>query len=203
MQPDVVCYDALMNAFGWSEFPGKARKCFEIYQTMLKAYRNGVNPQAKPDIIACNAILNACAYQDVRNDFEREEVMKIAVQTFEEFQSAAPRFGWPNHITYANMLMNINKHVLDPEKRSNLAEATFWQCCKNGHVSVLVLMNLRQALPWERFADLLGPALLSQENEALHFHFGLLPSEWTRFSPSPKEKRNSPGRKQPSKRISR
>ena len=35
--PDVVCYDALINAFGWSTVPGRSRKCYEIFQSMLEA----------------------------------------------------------------------------------------------------------------------------------------------------------------------
>lgn len=192
--PDVVCYDALINAYGWSRERGRSLKCYAIYQKMLDLYKSGANISVKPDIITCNSILNACAYETAENDADRAAILNVVVRTLEEFQSRAPEFGWPNHITFSNVLLAIGKHTpIGGDKRVSLAEAAFWQCCQSGHVSVLVIKNLHSVLPWDRFSNLLGNALLSQQHESLHFNWKLLPQEWTRFSPRPKEKRNSPG----------
>jgi hypothetical protein len=199
-QPDCVCYDALINAIGWSNRKGRSFKCYSIYQKMLKLYHSRQNVLARPDIITCNSVLNACAFDDASTDEDRGKIMQIVVKIVEDFQSNAPKFGWPNHITYSNTLLAIQKHVVDPQKRIEMAETTFWQCCHKGLVSVPVVTNLHQALPWERFADVMGDALLSSENEALHFNWKSLPTGWTRYSPQPKERRVSrPSPKQPSR----
>jgi translation initiation factor 2B subunit (eIF-2B alpha/beta/delta family) len=209
VQPDVVCYDALINAFGWSNLKGKAQKCFDIYQKMLYLYQSRKNPDAKPDIITCNSVLNACAFDQATTESERQAIMAVAVQTLEHFQSSAPKFGRPNHITYANLLLAIEKHMPvtkedsdsdsnhQGEHRSDLAEATFWQACQSGSVSVLVVKHLDLVLPWHRLSAILGPALLSTKGEALRFSWHKLPREWTKYAPDPKERRDSrPSRRQ-------
>jgi hypothetical protein len=95
IQPDVVCYDALINAYGWSNQKGKSLKCFEIYEKMLHLYRSRKNPDAKPDIITCNSVLNACAFEDVETAAEHAAIMNVAVQILEDFQSSTPTFGRP------------------------------------------------------------------------------------------------------------
>jgi hypothetical protein len=197
-RPDCVCYDSLINAFGWSDRKGKALKCYAIYEKMMSLYESRKNVDAKPDIITCNSVLNACAYEEVETESERDAIMGVVVKTLEAFQSSAPKFGWPNHISYATTLIAISKHVMDSEKRADMAEATFWQCCQRGHVSVLVVSCLHRVLPWDRFSSIMGKALSSGEGEDLHFHFRGLPEEWTRFAPQTKERRESrPSRKRP------
>jgi len=205
VQPDVVCYDSLINAFGWSTVSGRSRKCYEIFQNMLHDYTSGKNQQAKPDIITCNSVLNACAYEDVEDEEEKEEIMKMVVDTLETFQSNAPMYGWPNHMTYAHVLLAISKHVpVTDVKRTALAETTFWQCCENGHVSVMVVNQLHRVLPWDRFAALMGPALFSKQGEKLGFNLRKLPQRWTRFAPKPKQRIESrPSRKYPSVEITK
>jgi hypothetical protein len=203
-QPDVVCYDALINAFGWSSEKGKGRKAYEIFQKMLDLFKSGSNLSCKPDMITCNSVLNAAAYEEANNEAERTELMDIVVNTFESFQSAAPKFGWPNHITYATLLMAIAKHTDDSDKRYDLAETTFWQCAESGNVSVLVINQLHKTLPWERFANLMGPALFSDEGEKLSFAWRDLSRKWTRFAPKPKQRiATRPSQKHPSIHVTK
>lgn len=190
-QPDVICYDALINAFGWSAVRGKGREAYKIYRKMLHLFETGSNRSAKPDIITCNSVLNACAYDTADTPLERAELIDIVVTTFEDFQANQAKFGRLNHVTYATVLIAISKHMEPSEQRSDLAEATFWQCAKAGHVSVLVIMQLHNALPWERCKKILGSALLSGEGENLRFIFNDLPKEWTRHAPSVKQRTGS------------
>ena len=105
-RPDVVCYNALLNAFGWSNSTkGKAKRCFDIYLDMRKLYESGRNLDVKPDIITCNSILNACAFEDAVSETESAIVMEVVAKTLEDFQSAAPNFGWPNFLTYSHVLL--------------------------------------------------------------------------------------------------
>lgn len=154
LRPDVVLYNALLNAYGWSSMKGKAEKCFQLFKTMLSLYESGENLDLKPDIITCNSVLNACAFEIAESKDERAAVMDIVVRTFEVFQSSAPSFGWPNHITYGYVLLAITKHMPTSAKRLEAAEVTFWQACRSGHLGALVVTQLRLALSesWETFA---------------------------------------------------
>ena len=129
VKPDVVTYNALLNAYGWSnDTPNKSTKCVEVYRKMKSLYESGTNLDAKPDIITCNSILNACAFEDTASNPERAaEVMQNVVTIFEEFQSSTPIYGHPNYLTYAHVLLAISRHMPMNSRRNELAEATFWQ----------------------------------------------------------------------------
>jgi hypothetical protein len=190
LKPDVVSYNALINAYGWSDEKNKAAKCLEILKRMIDLHSSGMNFQARPDIITCNSVLNACAFSDTSSDSERAELMDIAIETFELFQSAAPKFGYPDHGTYAMVLLAISRHMPLDSRRMEMAETTFWQCCEKGHVNALVVTNLRLALSWERFADVMGPCLKSSDGEKLRYDLHKLPKEWTRYSPPSNRKKS-------------
>lgn len=172
---------------------------------MVDLYQSSKNVLAKPDIITCNSVLNACAYEHAATENDKKEIMERVVETFEFFQMSAPKYGWPNHMTFAHVLLAIARHMsLDDPRRIELAKTTFWQCCERGHVSVLVVTHLHSALPWDDFAQLMGEALFSGEGKKLGFNLRKLPREWTRFAPSPKERYGSrPSKKHPSLEVTK
>ena len=181
--PDVVCYNAVINAYGWSDQPGRALKCYSILQRMVELSDSGENMLARPDIITCNSVLNACAFDQPSTESEREEIMKVLVETLEMFQMQMPKFGYPDHATFAQVLLAIARQMPPGDKRYEMAEAAFWQCCRAGHVSVLVVSSLEQALSWPRFAALMGSALRSKEGEKTSYDLKLFPRSWTRHAP--------------------
>lgn len=204
LQPDTICYGALLNAFGWSTVKHRSLKCYQIYQRMMELFVSGKNYRAKPDIITCNAVLNACAYEDAESDEESAGIMTIVVDMLEAFESTAPKFGWPNHQSYALTLAAISRHMQPSSQRTELAQSTFWRCCKSGHVSTLVVNVLHNVVPWETFAELMGPSLFSAENEKLGFNLNKFPSEWTRFAPNPKQRKTSrPSRKRKTAEVTK
>lgn len=184
--PDVVCFNAVINAYGWSDVPGKSSRCFALLNRMIEVSSSGANNLAKPDIITCNSVLNACAYEKVGTTSLRGEIMDIAVKTLEIFQKRIPKYGYPDHATYSQVLLAMSNHMPAEDKRYEMAEATFWQCCHAGHVSVLVVSALEQTLPWSRFAALMGSALKSKEGERLSYDLTLFPKSWTRHTPNRK-----------------
>lgn len=131
LKPDVVSYNALINAYGWSREGGKGLKCFEILKKMIDLHESGKIFDVKPDIITCNSVLNACAFDTASTDSERAELMDTIVQTLEIFQTAAPKYGYPDHSTYSQVLSGISKHMPMNERRLDMAEATFWQVSNN------------------------------------------------------------------------
>lgn len=182
MAPDVVCYNAVINAYGWSHISGKASKCYSILQRMIAKAESGHSFLATPDIITCNSVLNACAFDKAKTQAEKEVIVKIAVDTLETFQQSIPRYGYPDDVTYSQVLYTITNQMATGEERDSLAEATFWQCCQAGHVNAKVVNALEQLLPWSRFSALMGSALKSQQGEKAAFNLSLFPRSWTRHA---------------------
>jgi pentatricopeptide repeat protein len=180
VQPDSICYNAVINAYGWSNVVGKEESAFELLQEMLRP-----DSKVKPDIITANSILHSCAFAVTESEAQRGKVMEYAIQTLEIFTRDAPSYGWPDHITYANMLLTIAKQMPLNEKRVSLAEATFWKCCEVGHVSSLVVQRLRLAIPADRLAAILGSAMLKNTEKSFIFDMKELPAEWKIYAPSP------------------
>lgn len=189
--PDVVCYNAVINAYGWSDFKGKSSKCFALLQRMVELSQSGKNISAKPDVITCNSILNACIYDPVDTESEKEEIMDRVVETLEVFQKEVPKYGFPDHASFSQVLLAMAELMPAGEKRFEMAEATFWQCCKAGHVSVLVISALEKALPYDRFAAVMGSALKSKEGETTAYDMSSFPRSWTRYAPKKKSANKS------------
>lgn len=192
VQPDTVFFDAVINAFGWAtDYPRKGAKCFDLYQQMVESYDSGLNRDVKPDVITCNSVLNACAYDDTASQTEKGRLLHTSIQTLEYFQSRAPEFGKPNHITYANALTVIMRQMASSPKREDLAETIFWQCCESGNTSVLVVNKLFKIVTYARLKTILGEALLSGEEERLRFDPTVFPKSWSRELPAAKKRRRS------------
>mmetsp|Transcript_10992 Transcript_10992/g.16192 ORF Transcript_10992/g.16192 Transcript_10992/m.16192 type:complete len:1021 (-) Transcript_10992:273-3335(-) len=265
LRPDVVSFNAVINAWGWSDTAHKARRAREIYLRMKELHESGANKDARPDLITCNSILNACAYTtgkiETENDSgwdnennndggaqERAEALDIAVQTLEEFQSVSPKLGRPNHITYGTMIMAITNLMTPTQSstadntakegsedknrengedisndvsclRTDLAIATFWQCCREGQVSPFVISQLRNVVSEATFCEMLGDAAVPRGNrghgeatdhkqsesgvEKEHKYccdMKKLPEEWTTFS---RGKKSRPSRKKYSEQVSK
>lgn len=150
---------------------------------MVDLFESGQNVDARPDVVTCNSVLNACSFEKVASDEEHAAVMDIAVQTLELFQSNVRAYGYPDHSTYAQVLLTIKRHMSEGHKREAMALTTFYQCCNEGHLSSLVVSSLEQVLPWPLFEETLGGALLSKEGEKAVYNLKLVPSEWTRHAP--------------------
>lgn len=188
VRADVVCYNAVINAWGWSNEKGKSVKAHALYRRMVDAFESGKNPSAKPDTVTCNSLLNACAFEAADSDAERAATMELAIQILEDFQAIAPSYGWPNHVTFSNMLLAIERQMPMSDRRLDLAEATFWQCCEVGHVSALVISNLRNALNDERLESIMGAALSVNRPDAFVYDMRRLPRDWRRYAPQPRAK---------------
>jgi hypothetical protein len=192
IRPDTVCYNAVINAIGWSDSGGKATRAYAIHERMLDRYNSG-ETETKPDVVTCNSILNACAFDKAENEVERANVMSIAVEVFETFQAQGSIFGFPNHRTYCDMLLCISRQMPMSEKRQKIAETIFYQCADAGHLTSPFISLLRNALDHDRLGCILGPALIVNDKEHFRYNMNLLPREWRKNAPRPKgnRRRNS------------
>lgn len=188
VRADVACFNSAINAWGWSNEKGKSARAHKLYRRMMDAFESGKNSNLKPDIITCNSLLNACAFETADSEADRAATMEIAIQCLETFQASAPTYGWPNHLTFGNMLLAIGRQMPMSERRLDLAEATFWQCCKAGHVSALVISHLRNALDEKRLKSVMGSSLFVNRADAFSYDMRRLPQEWRRCAPRPRDK---------------
>jgi len=186
VEPDGICYNAAINAWGWSNANGKEIQAFGLLQEMIKSRNN----KAKPDIITCNSVLDSCAFAFADTESERARVIDVATKTMNIFTSKAPKYGWPDQITYANMLLTVTRVMPMGDKRSELARAVFQKCAKAGHVTPLVIQRLRYAVEGEDLAELLGAGLVVNHGSKFVFDMKAFPQEWTRYAPKADNNRN-------------
>ena len=178
VKPDVVFYNALINAYGWSDQEGRSQKSFEILKHMISLSESGKLTDAKPDTVSFNSVLNACAHEITKDRGTSGSIMKIVVKVFELLNNS-PEYGSPDQRTYAQVLDSIASHMAkNDEKRTRMAEATFLQCASNGLVGPMVIHKLFATISPSRFRALLGPASIGKGNK-LKFDISELPTEWT------------------------
>jgi len=195
VRPDVVCYNALINAYGWSDAEERSRKSFDILKHMMSLHESGRLPDAKPDTVSFNSVLNACAHEKTERG-DGEGIMKIVVRVF-ELLNGSREYGRPDQSTYVQVLASIAGHMdASDEKRSPMAEATFLQCASNGLVGPVVIPRLHAAVPRARFRQLMGPASKGR-GDRLEFDVSELPPQWTAntLGRNPKKGRRSRSRR--------
>jgi hypothetical protein len=101
---------------------------------MIELHDSRRNLDAKPDIITCNSVLNACAFENAHSESERATIMDVVAKTLDIFQASAPKYGYPDHSTYAQVLLAISKHMPMNDRRLGMAETTFWQVSRTSFV---------------------------------------------------------------------
>jgi hypothetical protein len=176
---DVVCFNAVLNAWGWSSEPGKARRANKIYQKMQNLYESGENRDAKPDLITLNSLLNACAFSNAVDEEESAEAVNIAVKAYEKYQSEAPLYGIPNHLTYGNMLMIFNKMLPNNELQDELMRNLFYSCCEKGHLSGFVVSQLQNGFSKNALKELFGKAAVN-DGKSIVIDKRKVPRNWSR-----------------------
>ncbi|KAL3922655.1 MAG: hypothetical protein SGILL_002089 [Bacillariaceae sp.] len=183
-KPDVLFYNALINAYGWSDMQGKSRKCAEVLQHMIDLFDSRELPNARPDIISFNSVLNACAYEKPSSESSNAEILEIATDTYERLNSGRgdQSFGRPDLSTYIQMMINIINHIpRHDERRGPMAEVVFFRCAEDGLVGPAIVSKLAFALPKARFQTIMGNALDKEKHDAgkLVFDVSMLPQSWT------------------------
>eukprot|EP01082_Thalassiosira_pseudonana_P009629 g8420.t1 g8420 contig3:53576-56252(-) len=129
-QPDVLSFSTVINSFGKSKLPGKAREVRHLLRRMQQLYKDGQDGM-QPNIFVYSAVLNACAYT-FGSPNEKEEALKIGIETFEELQSSEIEV---NHVAYGSFLRICRKLMPeDDDRRRDLIKRTFRQCCSDGQV---------------------------------------------------------------------
>jgi len=165
---DAVSYTTVITSYARSAEPLKARNAERILLKMIDAYNNG-NKALKPPVYAFNACLNACAY--THNQKEKVDAFRVAVSTLVLLQ----KYCKPDHTTYGTLIRAwSNLFPKDDERRDNIIDSVFKQCCKEGQLGLMVLQQLKFAASPELYRSLLGKEITDEVN------LTELPPEWSK-----------------------
>ena len=138
-QPDVLSISTVINAFSKSKFPGKAREARNLLRRMKKLHEQG-ETKMQPNVYVYAAVLNTCAYVFGRDE-EKEEALKIGIETYEELQSSDVE---ANHVVYGSFIRLCRKLMpMNDGRRNHFITRAFRQCCSDGMVGEYVLKQLR------------------------------------------------------------
>jgi pentatricopeptide repeat protein len=166
--PNTYTYTSAIRCWARSRDEHKAKKAQGVLNRMEEQYRRG-NVSARPNVVAHNVVLNACAYSASRDmdTATMEEAFKIACLTMEELRSSD--YLHPDHISYSNFLDVCMRLMPDGDLKSDLVANMFTRCCREGNTSLTIVRKLRGAVSAERYKSLMKGS--SPQN---------LPNGWTR-----------------------
>ncbi len=145
-----------MAAWARSQKKGKAERCHNLFREMVKYYEAG-NTQLRPNVVAYNAVMNACAFTNAADVREQNRAIEIAHLTLKELE-ASP-YGNPDQVTYGTFLKVCANQMPDCSTRRQIVEVLFKKCCKDGQVGSLVLHQLKTMTSEELYQKLLGKSL--------------------------------------------
>jgi hypothetical protein len=133
--------------------PGKAERANNLFRLMKQSYEDGHNKRVKPNVIAVNAVMNACAYSngDVP---EQNRAMEIAHRQFKDLEKS--EYGSPDQVTYGTFLKVCKNQMPDCSTRQQITEVIFRKCVQAGQVGNLVLQQLKAMGPPELYRSLIG-----------------------------------------------
>ena len=119
---------------------------------MKTLYEDG-NEAAKPNVVAVNAVMNACAFTggDVR---DQSRAMEIAHKQMAELEKSS--FGTPDQITYGTFLKVCANQMSDCDNRRQVIEIIFKKCCRAGQVGHLVIQQMKAMGPADLYERLVG-----------------------------------------------
>lgn len=148
--------------------PGKAERANNLFRTMKEGYENG-NKNLRPNVVAVNAVMNACAYT-IGDVPEQNRAMEIAHRQLKDLESSD--YGSPDQVTYGTFLKVCANQMPDCSTRQQIIEVIFKKSSQSGQVGNLVLQQLKAMGPPELFYSLIGREI--EDNIRIED----LPSEW-------------------------
>jgi len=141
-----------------------------LFREMKTLYEAG-NKQLRPNVVAVNAVMNACAYThgDVR---EQNRAVEIAHSILIELEQSP--FGNPDQVTYGTFLKVCRNQMPQCSTREQVVEVLFKKCCRDGQVGQFVLQQLQAVASDEQYQTLVRHSI--HDNVKVED----LPKEWRR-----------------------
>jgi hypothetical protein len=129
---------------------------------MKQLYRSGNHEHLKPNVVAYNAVLNACAFCHPAGDryglHQSSHAMEVAHAVLKELDGGSSsshvkgkakgnEFGVrPDQVTYGTFLKVCANQLPDCSTRQQIVEMIFQKCQRDGQVGNMVLQQLRAML---------------------------------------------------------
>lgn len=139
-----------------NQLKDKAERADNLFRAMMDAYEK--NPKTsrhlKPNVVAVNAVMNACAYTSPNDTAEQNRAMEIAHKLFKVLEDSD--YGSPDQITYGTFLKVCANQMPDCTTRQQIMEVLFQSSARDGQVGNLVIQQLRTMGPPELYYRLTG-----------------------------------------------
>jgi hypothetical protein len=132
---------------------GKAERANNLFRIMKSAYEESNDKSLRPNVVAVNAVMNACAYTmgDVP---EQNRAMEIAHRQLKDLETSG--FGSPDQVTYGTFLKVCKNQMPDCSTRQQITEVIFRKCVRDGQLGNLVLQELKAMGPPDLYFQLIG-----------------------------------------------
>lgn len=135
----VFCMISIINTIAKSKRPQKAELALDVLHRMEEV-------SLRPVTVSFNNVLNACAFS--RHEEDKPDIsLKIALDTLRLAQTG-PGANW---ITYQTTIRVISSCVEDSDKRYQLTEDVFQQCCNDKQLTKTVMAQVRFAVSNEQY----------------------------------------------------
>lgn len=170
VSPNAYTYNALLTAVARSKDPHKATKALEI----LKSMQN--NPNLRLNSITYSNVMSACSYTHGTSSV-RNNALKTAIIVLEEaVEKSGPRDRLNTiYGAFFQTCSNLMQKEKEKVKIERIVEAVFDQCCKNGQVDKMLLIQVRRACSQQIYLNLFG-----NFNSFPKVNIRDIPSEWQR-----------------------
>lgn len=159
------------TAWARSSQDGKAERAKNLFGEMKSQYEAG-NKNLRPNVIAVNAVMNACAFTHKPGHVqEQNRAMEIAHHIWKDLEKSD--YGKPDQVTYGTFLKVCANQMTDSSTRHQVIEVIFKKCCRDGQVGKMVLQQMRAMGPEDVYQRLVGKDIDDEEVKIED-----LPREW-------------------------
>lgn len=134
----------------------KANRAYTLFKEMEKLFKAG-NKDVRPNVVAVNAVMNACAYttpDDIRTSTRAVDIAHTILKRLE--QQTFPLYGKPDQITYGTFLKVCEKQMPESNTREQIVNVIFRKCVNSGQLGNFVLQQIASMAPDELYFELLG-----------------------------------------------
>lgn len=165
LKPDRQCYASVLNAWSRSREPNKAFMACELLNRMEHLYQTGAE-DLKPDIGLHNTVMNTAAFTPYEESIpqQQREALDITYQTFKNLEKNSGEYGIPDSIIYSTFLKACRKLMPADETRNSVVKAVFEKCCREGHVSGVVVRELKRCCGQDVLGIRLWDELILKKN---------------------------------------
>ena len=122
---------------------------------MEKLFEAG-NKDVRPNVVALNAVLNACAYTGAADFRTSNRAVEIAHTVLKHVETNAPVYGKPDQITFGTFLKVCATQMPDSSTREKVIDVIFKLSVRDGQVGNFVLQQLQQIASDELYLELVG-----------------------------------------------